>query len=258
VGLFIFNQRQVITILLLLAIHPAYAQVQETNQVLVAKEFIQKVKLRQKDLIAAEMHFPLRRHYPLPDIKSAAEFCARYDEVFDDSLSGVIMRSDPAKDWSQVGWRGVMLQNGILWLDDDGILVAVNYESLSEQKQRLERIELERQTIHPSLRNFITPKPGFSTYTYTIRIDEVKNNYYRMAIWPKDTPMSQKPFIVIEKGKWIPEGSGGNNRFEFRYHGRVYTCSEILMGEDDSPPGEFVIMKGKKEILKENALILRR
>jgi hypothetical protein len=233
------------------------AQESEANYIVVSKEFIQKVKRQQRSAIANEMMFPMRRRYPLPDVKSVAEFLDRFDEIFDDSLTRMIVQSDPVEDWSQVGWRGVMLNRGILWLDDDGSVIAVNYESEEEHRRRLRLVEEERQKLYPSLRDFKTPKPAFQTKTYTIRIDEMDESKYRMCLWLKDTPMSEKPVLVIADGDWIPEGSGGNNRFEFRYKDLVYTCSEIILGRDDDPPAEFMIMKGEKEILREDAVILR-
>jgi hypothetical protein len=250
--------RCLLTIALLLFIVTAHAQKNDPNYAVVAKEFIKKIKLRQQTLIAQDISFPLRRHYPLTDVKSAPEFLKRYSEIFDDSLISIILHSNPVEDWSQVGWRGIMLLNGTLWLDDDGNLIAVNYESSSEKKQRLKIIENERLKLHPSLQNFDNPMPGFETKTYSIRVDQMSGYKYRIAIWPKDSSMSQKPSIIIEGGERIPEGSGGNNRFEFKQDGLTYICSEILMGANDSPPAEFTIVRGDEEIHRENALILRR
>lgn len=43
-------------------------------------------KTQDKTAIAAHIRYPLKRQYPLPDIKNEAEFINRFDEVFDDEL----------------------------------------------------------------------------------------------------------------------------------------------------------------------------
>ena len=47
-----------------------------------------------------------------------------------------------------------MLYNGTLWLDHDGNLIAVNYESNKEQIKKRELIEKEKSAIHSSLRDY--------------------------------------------------------------------------------------------------------
>jgi hypothetical protein len=64
----------------------------------------------------------------LPMVKTRAEFVKRHDEIFDKKLIEMISTSNPESDWSEVGWRGTMLFNGVLWLYD-GRLLAVNYQS---------------------------------------------------------------------------------------------------------------------------------
>lgn len=90
-------------------------------------------KAHDKTAIAALIRYPLKRRYPIPDIKNEAEFINRFDEVFNDELAAVIASSNIKTDWEKVGWRGIMLNNGVMWVDTDGKIIAVNTQNTKEQ-----------------------------------------------------------------------------------------------------------------------------
>ena len=71
--------------------------------------------------------------YPIPDIKDEAELINRFDEVFNDELTAVIASSNIDTDWDSVGWRGIMLNSGVMWVDTDGKIIAVNTQNAKEQ-----------------------------------------------------------------------------------------------------------------------------
>ena len=66
-------------------------------------------KTQDRAAIAALIRYPLKRLYPIPDIKNEAEFINRFDEVFDDELVAVIGSSNINTDWDSVGWRGIKI-----------------------------------------------------------------------------------------------------------------------------------------------------
>ncbi len=68
-------------------------------------------KTHDKTAIAALIRYPLKRRYPIPDIKNEAEFINRFDEVFNDELVAVIGSSNINTDWEKVGSRGIMLNS---------------------------------------------------------------------------------------------------------------------------------------------------
>lgn len=180
------------------------------------------------------------------------EFLKRYTEVFDDSLTKMIVNSDPAKDWSAVGWRGIMLFNGELWLDYDGRLIAVR-QSTFEKSELEELIKTEKKALHVSIREFKQPICILETSKYRVRIDDLGNWNYRYAAWPLNSKMSDKPAMVLENGEFVPEGSGGNHSYKFKNSEYSYTCSIIVMGEKGSPPALLTIYKGDKVILSQRA-----
>lgn len=219
--------------------------------------FIDCVKKDRKNEIAEMFSYPLRREYPIPNIKNKQEFIKRYNEIFDSKLKLLIINSKPSKDWSEMGWRGIMLYNGDLWIDTDGRLIAINYQSKTEENMRNKIIEFEKKTLHPSISKYQNPIYILETDKFRIRIDEISTDNYRYSSWSIKNNMAEKPDLIIYNGKFIPNGSGGNHYFNFKNGDYTYECYIIEMGEDDSPPAQFTIYKGDKEILSQKVKILK-
>ncbi|RYD57336.1 MAG: hypothetical protein EOP56_08490 [Sphingobacteriales bacterium] len=246
-------------LLLILAVSnmPASSQEMNEEEMKLVSRFISYVKKQQKDQVANIVSYPLRREYPLPEIKSKNEFLKRYNELFDAALVKAISNSEPGKDWSTVGWRGIMLSNGTVWLDYDGKLIAVNNQSETETKKRVQLIAKEKKTLHPSLRTFAAPVVMLETSKYRIRVDDMGNGNYRYASWPAKRKMSSKPDLVIDKGEFIPDGSGGNYKYQFVNGAYTYDCEIIIMGEKDTPPAMLIVSQNGKQILSQKAKIVK-
>ena len=217
--------------------------------------FINQVKNNNKDNISNMIAFPLHRDYPIKSIKDKKEFIERYDEIFDDSLKNKIIKSNPAKDWAEVGWRGIMLYSGDLWLDEDGRLIAINYQSKSEKLMKEKLIETDRKSIYPSLQSYESPVFILKTAKYLIRIDYLGKEKFRYASWAITKTMNDKPDLILENGICVFHGSGGNHSYEFKNEGYIYECKIIEMGAKGSPPAKLTIFKGDKDILNQNATI---
>jgi len=150
-----------------------------------------------------------------------------------------------------------MLDHGALWLDNDGRLIAVNYQSEAERNKREKLIENDKDLIHNTLRNFEQPKLLLETEKFRIRIDELSNGVFRYASWSINASMSEKPELVIENGNWMPEGSGGNNKYVFINGDYIYECSINVVGTDETPHADLTVYKNKNEILYQAAKIIR-
>jgi hypothetical protein len=242
-----------LTVLLLLHIGSVYSQTLDKKYLPVVTGFIATVKSGSIEKLSNKVSFPLKRAYPIPPIKNKQEFAKRYREVFDDEFTKKIINSKPLTDWSDVGWRGIMLLNGELWLDTDGKLIAVNHQSKPETKEQARLIDAEKNKLHPSILNFKQPVLVFETAQYRIRIDDLGNNNYRYASWPIKSKMSDKPALILTRGKWTPDGSGGNHNYQFKSGDYTYTCFITVMGEANTPPALLTISKAGKEILSQPA-----
>jgi hypothetical protein len=248
--------RNIVIALSLVAFTSVSGQTLSTEKQEAINTFIRRVKTAQIDSLAAHTSFPLGRNYPIPAIADANDFIARFNDVFDSTLIKMIAESNPAIDWSEVGWRGIMLGNGQVWLEDDGTLKAVNYQSAFEKQKKSELIARDKAQLHESLRQFSVPLYLLETKTYRIRIDEITPGNYRYASWKLDKPMSDKPDLVINGGKLEHRGSGGNHDITFKKGQFTYVCDIIILGEDESPGARLYIYKTAKEIMVQDATII--
>jgi len=222
------------------------------------KSFIANVKSNNKEGVAGFISFPLGRDYPVPNVKKKADFVKRYDQIFDATLKNEIIKSNPAKDWSEVGWRGIMLNQGTLWMDTDGKISSINYQSKKELDLKNKLIAAEKVKLHPSIAKFKAPEYILETSKFRIRIDDMGNDNYRYASWSIKQKMSEEPDLVITNGKWISDGSGGNSHFDFKKGNYLYQCYITVLGPSDSPPASLTITQNGKEILDQNAKIMNQ
>ncbi|PIF32066.1 hypothetical protein CLU81_2578 [Flavobacterium sp. 9] len=222
------------------------------------KSFIANVKSNNKEGVAAFISFPLGRDYPIPAVKNKADFLKRYDQIFDATLKNEIIKSNPAKDWSEVGWRGIMLGSGDIWIDTNGKIITINYQSKAEIDLKNKLIAAEKGKLHPSIAKFQAPVYVLETSKFRIRIDDLGKENYRYASWSIKKKMSDKPDLVIINGKWISDGSGGNSHFDFKKDSYLYQCSIIVLGTSESPPASLTISQNGKEILSQDAKIVTK
>ena len=227
---------------------------QQTEYDAVISKFISCVKEKDSKSISKIISFPFRRYYPVPDIKNAKEFIDRYNEIFDDSLQKIIVESDIHKDWSEMGWRGIMLFRGILWLDTNGRLIGVNYESKYEHDKRIRLINQQKDLLYESIKDFEEPIFVWETKKFRIRVDKLENNTYRYASWEISKGQNEKPDLIITNGEIVFLGNGGNHEFVFKSGAYEYICDVIVLGSTTSPPGYLIVTKNGTEILKEKVI----
>ena len=173
--------------------------------------------------------------------------------MFDTDFVNTIIKSDVDKDWSLVGWRGIMFLRGDLWLDEGGRLTVVNHESQYETDLRQKLINAERVSLDSSIRNYAAPVCSLETKNYRIRIDAIEKHNYRYACWNKNASIDSKPDLVIGDGKIEFDGSGGNHMYVFKSGEYRYEVSIIVMGEDDDPPALLSVFKKNELLINEPA-----
>jgi len=221
-------------------------------------KFILEVKKGDKEAIAKRIKFPFKREYPIPAVKDKADFVKRYYQIFDKALIEKITKSNPAKDWSEVGWRGIMLNQGDLWIDTNGKIITINHQSDEELKLKNSLIAAQKKNVNSSISNFKEPVAILETSKFRIRIDDLGNNKFRYVSWGIKNKMTDKPDLVIENGVFYADGTGGNHHYEFKKGNFRYECHFIVFGEKDSPPAILTVYQSGKEILSQDAKIVSR
>jgi len=219
---------------------------QHEEDLAVVNRFIELVREGDRNGVADAMSFPLRRRYPLPSV-SRAEFIERYGEIFDDEFVKVIVSSE-SDDCGRVGWRGLQLQNGLVWFTGRWVR-AVNYESEFEKDERLRLIELEKRELHESLRKFHSPVLEWETCTFRVRIDRLDDGY-RYAAWEVDMLHDSKPDLIIDNGEVEFHGSGGNHSFSFSNGEYKYVLDVELIGKGERP-GELSVYRTDVKLIEE-------
>lgn len=246
-------------ILALIVLHSfcfqASAQNLNIQKLSIVNRFINLVKNNQKGKLSSAVLYPIERKYPLAKITDAKSFVLRYNDIFDPNLIGIITRSDPKKDWTVLGSQGIMLLDGILWLDIDGKLKSINYHSDKELNQSQKLINDEKSNLHASLSKFREPKLKMSTKQFSIRIDDLGNGNYRYASWPRGISEKKKPDLIITHGKLIPDGSGGNYKYTFKNGTYTYECRISPLKEDDSSVAFVSVFKEGHRILNQAAVL---
>lgn len=238
-------------LLVLFVLFTAVQAVAQENQKAITS-FISTVKQHDKQALADKVVYPLRRQYPLPPVNDKQEFLARYSEIVDDSLISTILHSDPAKDWSTVGWRGTMLNRGMVWIDESGKVTGINYQTQKEAAKRAALIAADKATLNPAIRDFKAPVMAFETEKYRVRIDDMGDDEFRYTSWSLQQPKGDAPELIVMDGKFKWEGSGGNHHFLFENRDYTYKVEVTRMGKERQPP-TLIITKGDKTILSQRA-----
>ena len=238
---------------LIFSLTDGFSQESETEHESVVAYFIDCIKSADIDKLDAIISYPFKRPSPVPSINDKQELTERYLELFDDSLTSIITNSIIKEDWQNMGWRGIMLHNGIVWLDYDGRLMTTNYSSEKEITLKEKWIESERNLLHTDLKDFKKPIHTIETEKFIVRVDLLEDQKYRYASWSKESDISNKPDLVINNGIWTPDGSGGNHHFTFTNSEYSYVVYVNIMGADKTPPFNLEVTQNDKVILYQPA-----
>ena len=223
--------------------------------------FKDAIKSNNPEIIADYIVYPLTRKNPVPDIHNKQEFINRYDSLFDKSMRDIIINSKP-NDWEMVGSKGIMLYNGLLWIDNNGKLIAINVFSEKESKYANDWEALDKSSINYRLKKYYKNINIFETQKYLGRIDEIKGSKeyqysYRLALWNRNQKMSEDPIIIVENGTLEFLGSSNNHIYSFKSEEYTYVFEVTYVGPINLIPYQLIILKDNNDISRETATITK-
>ncbi|TNJ11686.1 hypothetical protein CF115_01150 [Aeromonas veronii] len=213
------------------------------------QQLVDAAEARDHQALANQMKYPFKQEYPIPAIKTPAEMMNRFGEVFDDVILTSIATSRVGQDWQAMGWRGIMLGSGEVWMDFDGKVIGINHQTAQAAKLKAELIARQKSDLHPSVREYKNPALMWQTEKFHIRIDELDDGHYRYASWARGKTLADKPDLVLKNGTVRVEGTGGNHTYLFTSGPYRYECVVTVLGERGVPPGELVVYKDDVEIV---------
>ena len=232
-----------------------------TEKLSMVQQFTNAIKSNNPEIIANYVVYPLSRANPVPDVHNKQEFIERYNSLFDDDLKKIIINSNE-NDWSVVGSKGIMLNDGIIWLNEEGKLIAINGFSEKESKYANKWEETDKSTLNPLLRKYHRNINIFETQKYLGRIDEIAGDKeyqysYRLALWHQNEKMSEKPIIVVDNGTVEYLGSSNNHIYSFKSGETTYTFEVTYIGSEDLVPYQLIISKDNNQLSIEAATLMK-
>ena len=215
------------------------------NDYLAAKKFQQALRKNDRQAVAALVRFPLQNVEPLASIKNAHEFIARWDESFDATNTAGLLKSDA----EQYGWRGIALLSGTVWFEK-GKIRTINSQTAAYKKALKAAIKQDSAKLYPTARFYDKVTFQCRTKKLTIRAQQHGDDL-RYFAWKAGVNLLTKPELELNRGKYDPQGTGGNYNLEFNTNGFTYSLmvGHYLCGEDCKD--YLVVSQGDKQLSNE-------
>lgn len=162
-----------------------------------------------------------------------------YPTLVDEKLKKTVSEAD-STDWADMGWRGHVLGDGQMMVDDDG-LYAVNYLSPTESAMRDSLRRAEIASLPPTLQGSWTPVGAFydANTQKVYRVDVLNDGQtYRLAEFPAGK-IKQKPLRVLTGTKSV-EGSAESVSYDFP--------NGVSLIPEDAQTGQPVLQQGGNSI----------
>ena len=112
--------KKIILCLFLLSSHSSFAESLNATEQKEIQDIINLFKKNDQNAITNSIRYPLMREEPIPSIDNKAQMKQRFNQVFDQKLVKNIANSKLSQ-WQSMGWRGIMLDSGTIWVSDKQI-----------------------------------------------------------------------------------------------------------------------------------------
>jgi hypothetical protein len=247
-------------ILIILTILCIASESKAQDSLTCSRYFQRIVKLICQDSIAdlAQLiDYPLKRENPVPDITTPKEFILYSPILFDSAFKRKLASYNDSNIFQHEGVIGLGGGHfsGDIWLDEDGKIKCVNYQSAEELKLQQRLVKETKNIIHKSVnmwkKNYVTCE----TDKFIIRVDLMDDDDLRYVAWSKPKKISDAPDIVLFNGAQEFQGTMGGVTYTFENHDYYYRVDQKDLAPSDRYVGLFLrIYKSKKDL--ENAIPL--
>lgn len=217
----------------------------------VRKKFKQIIRLIKEDKaneLAALVVYPLKRVNPLPDIANQKAFIADYKVLIDDAFKKKLLSYNDSIVFEHHGLYGLVGGDfdGDLWIDENGKITAINYSSKREKQLQNELIKTIKKHINPAVNTWDYNILVGKSEKLLVRVDYMgKEKGIRYALWSKGRPTSEKPDLILYKGKDEAKGTQGGWTYTFKNGDWTYVVDDVEMCESDDQCGLFLRLSFK-------------
>ncbi len=209
------------------------------------------LKMVEKDNIselADHVNYPLKRPNPIPDIYSACEFKLYYNTLFDSTIKKELKEATWSTANTVVNYRGTGLLHGKIWLDEEGRLLSVNYNSKAEMRLQKQLHEEDLQRVHLSVLPWKKNELVAGCEKFIIRLDEMEDGTLRYVSWSHPKIMEDEPDLILKNGKTEVQGTARNICYTFKNYSWTYQITDTQIGESEDDLGiHLFLLKEDKE-----------
>ena len=232
-------------VLLLFVTFNGISQITSKEKKEVTRDFIKLVQDKDWESVGGIINYPYERDYPSADIQNAAEFLARWKEVFDNSLTSMISNSSvDSSFWSEIDSSGMLFEKGGVRLDNSGKLMSIDYETEASVILNDKLIELDRSTLPAAFQIYERPILQMETEKFLIRIDELKGPSFRLIAWHKGVRNPNRQAVeIVPNGILQHYGSNGDYSYRFKSDVGDFVCYISEFKEDGSLPADLLLYR---------------
>jgi|WetSurMetagenome_2_1015567.scaffolds.fasta_scaffold258519_1 hypothetical protein len=185
------------------------------------------------------IRFPIKRPNPVPDIENKESFLRYCPTLFDDNFKQKLINAKFTPDNTISRDDDFGLLYGYIWLNKNGEIIALNYNSDKELLTQKKLTDETRSLIHPSVKNWKKNMMVCKSDKFIIRIDLMDDLTLRYASWSIPKSISDKPDLVLFNGTEEFHGTRGGVTYTFQNSKWKYVIDRVDICEKGEDCGLF-------------------
>lgn len=126
-------------------------------------------------------------------------------------------------------------------------LMSIDYSDSEE----LEPQSIIDPTLDKTINTYVESIANFETKKFKIRVDRLENGAIRYASCSSSSSFANKPDVVLNNGKWIPDGAHGDGYYDFASGEYTYRVNMYVKGDVGFT---LQVLKGEKVLVSEDSI----